>query len=480
MSWLRNHFRHFVLPGIHTLARANGATLVAEDIKPRDRQVRASTKCKYHEAGMLYAAVASVLRKGDPTRDVALGLYRQLGRAKDAEFVYELDLGGRGVDRRVRDLALGYDGIDGSEVLHSFIMNSVKELKKRTQKQAQAIYPGRDVWCWEVVSRRLGMPSHYDSKVSRSIATNEKAIKAAIQGWPIKDWEKTVLFDTGHAGTVPRAIGKAAGLEKMLVIMLSAVNNEEQLFKTHAKSRKKALACEYLAKYRKRAFVRDDLPYQELADLDEFIKAALLTIWLWYHISPAKVPSWKDRPVVQSKGGLRFGKSIISVGHNNTVFTPVISGGTGMTTAPFWFNTASTSSGTIDVTSSLGWGSVTTDGAGWGAATTPYINPSTFQLVDPSTGVTWLDPMDLANAQYQRRNLDSITRKMTASGPIDKSHYGSVNVLDNSPSQPTQASGGPSGGVASTPTTVKKGGLRVVPIPPIPLVTDGNGKAITI
>jgi len=192
------------------------------------------------------------------------------------------------------------------------------------------------------------------------------------------------------------------------------------------------------------------------------------------------VPSWKDRPVVQSKGGLRFGKSIISVGHNNTVFTPVISGGTGMTTAPFWFNTASTSSGTIDVTSSLGWGSVTTGGAGWGAATTPYINPSTFQLVDPSTGVTWLDPMDLANAQYQRRNLDSITRKMTASGPIDKSHYGSVNVLDNSPSQPTQASGGPSGGVASTPTTVKKGGLRVVPIPPIPLVTDGNGKAITI
>jgi hypothetical protein len=122
--------------------------------------------------------------------------------------------------------------------------------------------------------------------------------------------------------------------------------------------------------------------------------------------------------------------------------------------------------------------------------------------------------MDLANAQYQKGKLDSITRKHTASGPIDKNPHGSAKIVQpsrlpevnlsidvdkktglavkkttlieplaphlqpKSPSQPTQVSGGPSGGAAPTPTTAKKG-LRVVPIPPLPLVTDGKGKPIT-
>ena len=410
VGFLRNHMRHFVVPGIRTLARADGRAITDQDIVQSDKILRPSTKCEYVEAGMLYALVASILPKGNETREVALGLCRRVGKPGDAEFVYECDLGGRSggsslsVANRVRDLAYGYDGVEGADVLHSFITNSVKELKLRTKKKSVAIYPGRDVWCWEVMSKRQGMPSLYDPKVSRSIATNEHAIKKVIEPWQITDWEKTVLFDTGHEGTVPRAIGKAAGIQKMLVIMLSAVRNEEQIFRTHAKSRKKALACEYLAKYQKRASVRDNAPYQELADLEEFIKAALLTIWLWYHISPARLPSWRDKEVIKTMDGLRFSNNIsiqtipsvrwapyVSQPINQAYFgSAAISGS--VSNSPIYLTSSSassaTSTGLIDPTTSgtldMFWGgSGTAIGGGSGTAidTSMWYNA-------PSVGVT--------------------------------------------------------------------------------------------
>jgi len=473
MSWIKDHIRQFVIPGIRTIARANGRTLVDDDIKRVDKALRPSTKCEYLEAGLIYSLVASILPKTNETREVALGLCRQVGKANDAEFVYELDLGGRGVDNRVKDLSFGYQGVEGADVLHSFISNSVKELKRRTRKRATAIYPGRDVWCWEVMSRRQGMPSHYDSKVSRSIATNAKAMAKVIEPWEIPDWERTVLFDTGHAGTVPRAIGKAAGVQRMLVIMLSALNNEEQIFKTHAKSRKKALACEYLAKYRKRATVRNDEPYQELADLEEFIKAALLTIWLWYHISPARLPSWQDQEVIKTKDGLRFGKSggmtfgngnLLSVTPiNNSLYgTAVIDPwGSAATTTPTilsWANTStasgtgwgSTSSGALD----LMWGA----GAGTGALTAltvaspttppvkhPVLDPTTFQLLDGVSKVPLEPAMDAKAAgldpvQYEiQRSRIEMRQQLIASGVVDAN--GNVNAaqVDRAIAQKAQA-----------------------------------------
>ena len=407
MSWLRNHMRHFVLPGVHTIARRGGGTaLLDRDIKPSDRTVRPSTKCKYVEAGMLYAVASSVLPKGNETREVALGLCRQIGQGDDAEFVYELDLGGRGdyTGERVKKLAEGYEGVEGADVLHSFIMNSVKELKRRSRKQGQAIYPGRDVWCWEVMSRRLGMPSHYDSRVSRSIATNPKAIESVVKGWKGIDWEKAILFDTGHQGTVPRAIGQAAGLEKMIVVMLSAVENEEQIFRTHAKSRKKALACEYLAKYRKRATVRDDAPYQELAELEEFIKAALLTIWLWYHVSPARLPAWKDQPAVPSFKK-KDDKSTFTIAPSGSLSVPTqpVMRFSGTNTGPIWVNSG-TSATTVDT--NIMWdNTATTTGGGW------LLDATTFQLVDPATGAVKNDPWDLAAAQYTKSKYKAMCDK---------------------------------------------------------------------
>ena len=175
MSWVMNHMRHFVLPGIHTLARSGGKTLTADDIKPRERQVRPSQKCKYPEAGLLYALVSSVLKKGDPLREVAMGLCRQIGRASDAEFVYEIDSKGR-----VKKLGEHYDGVEGSDVLHSMLCNSMRRLKRKMRKNDSLLLPGRDVWCWEVMARKLTVDSVYDARVSRNVARSPCAIRTCI------------------------------------------------------------------------------------------------------------------------------------------------------------------------------------------------------------------------------------------------------------------------------------------------------------
>jgi len=393
-----------------------------------------------------------------------------------------------------------------------------------------------------------------------------------IQPWKIPDWEKTVLFDTGHAGTVPRAIGRAAGIEKMNVIMLSAVNNNEQLFKTHAKSRKKALACEYLAKYRRRAIVRDDAPYQEIADLEEFIKAALLTIWLWYHVSPARLPSWKDQGD-KPYPGLKFGQNIFASQPGGTLTVPSTSGitlknsnwATTAATGPLWVN-ATSSTTAIDIT---GWsnnatvtGAATTIDNMWGSGTSsgmfvdiidqqkqqisylkdkythavanpkavvkPVVDPRTFNLIDPVSKTPLepamdakfqgLDPVQyeiqrarkeaLDNAKSRLASLDKpIDKSLTTTVALQKPPYGPPSVqhtitLDKNSGQPvrntivsqalpgslqpnpsSQSSLPPSGsviGTTPTPTTDRKGKLRVVPIPGLgPIVTDGKGKPIT-
>ena len=502
MSWLKNHMRHYVLPGVRALARADGKTLFDHDIRPVDRIIRPSTKCAHVEAGMLYAACSSILRKSNPAREVALGLCRQVGKPGDAEFVYELDLGGRGVDNRVRELGNGYQDVEGADVLHSFIVNSIKELKRRTKKKATVVYPGRDVWCWEVLSRRLGMPSLFDARISRSIATNEKAIKKAIEPWQISDWNRTVLFDSGYAGTVPRAIGKAAGLDKAWVLMLSAVNEGEQIFKTHTKARKKALACEYLAKYQKRATVRDDAPYQELAGLEEFIKAALLTIWLWYHISPSRLPAWQEQPAkkppsrfkIARAGSLSVGTGGLTWGTSGTsVFTPITTNSTNnwatastATTSPWVIDQTSvtTSASTLDQM----WGAGTSSGvyldiiqqqqqqiASLKTPVVPAVDPNTFQLVDPVSKVPLepamdskclgLDPVQHDIAKGRAAQIASAYAK-PGLDQARSSNIGKV-IIDNS--QASQSSGGPGGG-SPTPTTGKG----------TPPVAGGIGKATTV
>jgi hypothetical protein len=292
VSWLRNHVRHFVVPTIKTLAKRNGLETHDHHVRAFVGKLRPSSKCKYYEAGLVYAAASSFLRKGDQTRDVALGLCRQLGGPNTAEFVYELDS-----QDRVRKLGRYYDDVDGADVLHSFLCNSMRALRRLLREpDARIIYPGRDVWAYEVMSQRASVPSIYDSRVSREIDSYTDVFKPVVESWDVPDWSKVIAFDSGWRGTVPRAIGRAAGQDQITILMMSATDEKLQLFGGHTGSRAKALALEYLAKYRQRCTVKNGEPHQPFADLHEFIKAALLTIWLWHHKSPRFLPSWREPP----------------------------------------------------------------------------------------------------------------------------------------------------------------------------------------
>lgn len=335
MSWLRNHLRHFVLPGIHTLARAHGKPMTASDIRPRDKEIRPASDCKYVEAGLLYALVSSVMRKGDPLREVTLGLCRQIGQGKDSEFVYAIDKRGD-----VKNLGAGYNGVEGSDVLHSMLCNSMRRLKRKMRRNGQLLLPGRDVWCWEVMARKLSVDSTFDSRVSRNVAYNTRALKVCIDDWQIQDWSDVLFFDTGFSGSIPRAIGGVVGLSDINVLMLSCGDDARQIFRTHTASRKKALAFEYLSKYFASGTPRDDKPYQELASLDEFIRAALLTIWLWYHVSPTRLPSYREKKLPSvSKSSLlkQYGQTAVNAKYTGTwvvesaatTTTPVVFSGTG-------------------------------------------------------------------------------------------------------------------------------------------------------
>ena len=391
MSFLRNHLRHFVLPGIHTLSRANGKSLTALDIKPRDKAIRPSTKCKFVEAGMLYSMVASVLRKNDPVREVALGLCRQIGRAKDAEFVYEID--GRG---GVKGLGEGYDGVEGSDVLHSMLCNSMRRLKRQMRRKGSLLLPGRDVWCWEVMAQKLTVQSTFDPRVSRSVAGNPRAIKTCIETWQIKDWSDVLFFDTGFSGTIPRAIARSEGLDEINMLLLSSHDSSKQIFRTHTGSRKKALAFEYLAKYFLSGTHRDGNPYQELSTLDEFIKSALLTIWLWHHVSPTRLPSFRDKKLPKPSNLTVAQKTAqIAAHYQKTKINPLYTGQWSTSTAlsdPIWSvssNAATTTSNltmTGNMTGLTGeWGhecAATLDHL-WGAGASGQI------IVD---GLSWKEP----------------------------------------------------------------------------------------
>lgn len=310
--------QEFVLPGLRTLSRG-GREVFARDLRPITKKVRPSTKCKYLETGLIYAQVSSILPKSHSSRELLLDICRTLGTADEPQLIYNLDS-----QDRVRALGNHYEGIEGADVLHSFLSNCVRQLRTQVRDpKARIIYPGRDVWAFEVLSQRMGVRSLYDSGVSRDIATNQAVIKKVVETWPIPNWHRAIAFDSGYAGTVPRAIGRAAGLDRVNIVMLSAEDVEEQVFPGHTGSRAKALALEYCAKYRKRAIVCDGEIHQPLAMFEEFVKAALLTIWLWHHVSPKRLPSWQARtaPREKKRKGLTINASGLGMWSQQNIVT---------------------------------------------------------------------------------------------------------------------------------------------------------------
>jgi len=346
-SWLRNHIRHHVVPGLKLLSGFHRQDVAAEgyyhkvlkmpagvgkqptsddllayttsaDYKPL--ALRPSKKCSRPEAGLVYSAVSSFYPRHPKLREEAL---RILQRCDPETFMDE----GRLMYSKT-------EGYKSSDVAHSIVKSSWRALKDIADGRT-IILPGRDVWPWEILARREGYPTVYDPRISRMFCfgsslgygnVRTKLLqRVCLEEWGVK-LDECLIFDTGFMGSIPAAIRKATGVDVPHLMLSSEQGSTHnagmpwtQIFPHHKGARSKVLCIEYFPKYYKsgtvertrplNAFEAHDAtgaekPIQYLSDSLEFIKAAALTIWMWTHQSPRFIRQGKyqttpaDEPLV--------------------------------------------------------------------------------------------------------------------------------------------------------------------------------------
>lgn len=351
-SWLRNHVRHWVVPGLKLLAKNHRQDLqesghyfktisiaadkgrpqpttqdllditTADDYKPIG--LRPSKRCKRPEAGLVYAAVSSFYPRHPLLRARALEILREC----DPKLWMDSSR-----------LAYAESGsYNQADVVHSIIKSSWRALKDIADGRT-IILPGRDVWPWEILAQRDKYPTIYDPRISRLFcfaygkavlgqtgARNKLLRKVCLEEWGV-DLSECIIFDTGFAGSIPAAIRGATRIDVphlMLSSEQSSLHNEgrewTQIFPNHKGARSKVLCIEYFPKYQKsgtvmpaventgqpasdirKAMGGDVQPVQYLNDPFEFIKAAALTIWMWHNQSPRYIRQGKHQEIAETE-----------------------------------------------------------------------------------------------------------------------------------------------------------------------------------
>jgi hypothetical protein len=302
MSWLRNHIRCFVVPGLKALAKARGplykpalwsswldyspkeeASILASDVRPLNISLRPSKKCKYTEAGLVYSAVCSFFRDVPGPSTPGGSINRNSFREQALEILRECDAQ-HFLPNRSGIVPAG-SNYKAEDVIHSILKSSWRSLKEITQGKT-IILPGRDVWPWEVLARRNNYPTIYDPRISRILCSHKEVLRKICKEWDV-DFGEVIIFDTGFAGSIPAAISDVVGT-KVRFLMLSSNRRDgwTQLFPNHRGSRSKVLCIEYFPKYFKTGTVDNGQPVQYLSYPLDFVKTAAFTIWLWYHRSP--------------------------------------------------------------------------------------------------------------------------------------------------------------------------------------------------
>jgi len=302
MSWLRNHIRCFVVPGLKALSESKGplckptwswmegvtrTSISSSSIHPLKVNLRPSKKCKYTEAGLVYSAICSFFRE-EPH------IAKKVGYSKTPEKSFKkqaLDILRECDSKHFMPQSLGVTSNACSsykveDIIHSILKSSWKSLKEIAQGKT-IILPGRDVWPWEVFARKNNYPTIYDPRISRILSGDKEVLREICKTWDV-DFNKVIIFDTGFAGSIPAAISSVVGTEVKFLLLSS--NNRgakwTQLFPNHRGSRSKVLCIEYFPKYFKTGTVDKGLPVQYLSYPLDFVKSAAFTIWLWHNKSP--------------------------------------------------------------------------------------------------------------------------------------------------------------------------------------------------
>lgn len=150
------------------------------------------------------------------------------------------------------------------------VMKNAWRSMKRHASGKRIILAGRDVWLFEVLARREKYPTLFLPNCSR----------ASVRDIEITDAKNSCLFDTGFVGSIPKALN----IDDFK--LFSSELNEKQIFPRLSGARRLALKIEKTSKYWKTAHTIDGEVVQSLADPEEFIMAASLTIEVYKSSTP--------------------------------------------------------------------------------------------------------------------------------------------------------------------------------------------------
>lgn len=135
------------------------------------------------------------------------------------------DLAEKWLEEVRKDLGKVFNSYFPSEFDLAFpvIHNSI--LSAWSQCKGTLILPGRDVWPWYVMAKRMGIPTHhvgidhpprekryvlFDPRISRNV-TKTHSFFSIVNSYGEGSWpriESPFVFDTGFEGTIPKAIFK--------------------------------------------------------------------------------------------------------------------------------------------------------------------------------------------------------------------------------------------------------------------------------
>jgi hypothetical protein len=164
------------------------------------------------------------------------------------------------------------------------IKNAWRSIKKKADHK-QILLPGRDVFIFEILARREGYPTIFVPECSRQTvnALYEKL------GSSISD---CYLFDTGFAGTIPKALRT----KRFNMLSHHDMSGSVQVFPRLSFSRGLALKVEKTPKYWSSGRIDpENAVVQDQSDIFEFARAARLTIEVYRNSSPKFIE--KHKPI---------------------------------------------------------------------------------------------------------------------------------------------------------------------------------------
>lgn len=287
MSWLRDHFHHFVFPAFIAAEKQTNqigspvnikASPYAPEKLPSELQ-KLWTLCKEH---------------GTPwSMDVR----------EKTEF----------------ESKYGSSFRETAKVHNRLICDTLKSaiVAMRAEKSKRLLLAGRDVWSLAVHSERLGIPYIFIPEISRRVSESSY-VRELLDHYGVTGEE--LLLDTGFAGSVPRGLSAQTGKKFRFRLMsqdsqgsqssgfsfltgqkYNQENLPEQLFPSRKTARQEALETEYLAKYWKTGGIHQDerklwenrVPiligknpptsgiFQHFSTRENIQRAAVLTSKLW-------------------------------------------------------------------------------------------------------------------------------------------------------------------------------------------------------